>query len=385
MNKIAFIGVASLMVGCMVSHARTAHTGHLFVALTDMETGGPITNATVTVRAQTEFNIGRTLESYFTKTSAGADTNGIAHVEFQFYTSRFDWWVDAPSHYCGMWGFGYGDERFGCIVEKSDYFNINTNTVQGLAMYNELASLHSDNDYLGIASKFSPKSVTYTNNVVCRSVSLAPKHNPCAMYAYGGETEARLPKKNPVVSVANGLDVARYDPVDFDMKECLSICSEPDYDYWVHGPSGKVSDFRIERFRVTTNGVVTTYGWLDFAPGCGAYIATVPGNGQFPIIYEADTNATFLSRIPFEYSSVSGSVVYASHPVKTGECLILKTRVATNEVGEVTSCNYSKIYGPMSVRGAMTFSAAIFNPTPNDPNLEFDLENNLSDKRCSRP
>ena len=118
MNKIAFIGVASLMVGCMVSHARTAHTGHLFVALTDMETGGPITNATVTVRAQTEFNIGRTLESYFTKTSAGADTNGIAHVEFQFYTSRFDWWVDAPSHYCGMWGFGYGDERFGCIVEK---------------------------------------------------------------------------------------------------------------------------------------------------------------------------------------------------------------------------------------------------------------------------
>ena len=118
MNKIAFIGATSLMVGCMFSHGRTAHTGHLFVTMTDRETGRPITNATVTVRTQTEFNPARTLESYFTKTSAQADTNGIAHVEFQFYTSRFDWWVDAPSHYCGMWGFGYGDERFGCIVEK---------------------------------------------------------------------------------------------------------------------------------------------------------------------------------------------------------------------------------------------------------------------------
>ena len=47
MNKVAFVGVASLMVGCMVVNARAAHTGHLIVSLTDRETGGPITNATV--------------------------------------------------------------------------------------------------------------------------------------------------------------------------------------------------------------------------------------------------------------------------------------------------------------------------------------------------
>ncbi len=51
MNKVAFIGVEVLMAGCMAVNARTFHTGHLFVALTDRETGGPITNATVTVRA----------------------------------------------------------------------------------------------------------------------------------------------------------------------------------------------------------------------------------------------------------------------------------------------------------------------------------------------
>ena len=58
MNKAAFIGLASLLTGCMIANARTAHTGHLLVALTDRETGGPITNATVTVRCQTKITTG---------------------------------------------------------------------------------------------------------------------------------------------------------------------------------------------------------------------------------------------------------------------------------------------------------------------------------------
>lgn len=388
MNKATFIGFASLLTGCMIANARTAHTGHLFVSLTDRETGAPITNAAVTVRCQTEFNLGRTSESYFTKTTAQSYSNGIAHVEFQFYSGEFNWWVDSPSHYSRRFGFGSGRERFGSIVEKSDYFNIDTNTVQGLAMYNELVQLDANNDFLGFAAKFSPKSVTYTNNVICRSVCLTPKHNPRPMYAYGGcEDDGYLPKKNPTVVLTNGLEVTKYDVVDFDLKDCLAVSSEPDYDPFLHGPSGRVSDFRIERFRVTTNGVVTTYGWLDFAPGCGAYITPMPSDGYFPVIYEADTNATFLSRIPFEYSTISGKVVYASHPLKKGECMVLKTRASTNEVGEVVGCNYSKIYGPMSVFKRMTFGAAMFNPDVNDNNLEFDIDNNLSNssKRCYRP
>ena len=38
--------------------------------------------------------------------------------------------VNAPSHYNGPFGSGYGDEQFGCVVEKSDYLNIDTNTVK---------------------------------------------------------------------------------------------------------------------------------------------------------------------------------------------------------------------------------------------------------------
>ena len=67
MNKVAFIGVEVLMAGCMAVNARTFHTGHLFVALTDRETGGPITNATVTVRCQTKLSVSHTLESFLQK------------------------------------------------------------------------------------------------------------------------------------------------------------------------------------------------------------------------------------------------------------------------------------------------------------------------------
>ena len=94
---------------------------------------------------------------------------------------------------------------------------------------------------------------------------------------------------------------------------------------------------------MTTNGVVTTYGWLDFAPGCGAYVTTLPGGGHFPVIYGAETNATFLSRIPYEYSCVSGKVVHISDPLNEGECMVLRTRALTNDVGEVVPNRFSTI------------------------------------------
>ena len=165
------------------------------------------------------------------------------------------------------------------------------------------------------------------------------------------------------------------------MKECLAISTETNYNSFLHGPSGKVSDFCVDRFSVTTNGVVTTFGWICFAPGCGVYKRNTTGDPTFPMTYEADPNEAFVSRIPFEYSSVSGRVVNVQSILENGEYMVAKTRVSTNEVGEITSCNYSKILGPMSVDGDLWFMAMIFNPTPNDPNLEFDRRNNLATRR----
>ena len=385
MNKIVYLSAISLTaVGCVVVHARTAHTGHLIVSLTDRETGDPITNAAVIVRCQTKFSLSHTLESFFTNTRASVNSNGVANVEFQFYDPDFDWWVRSPTHYCHRYRLGARNEWLGCVVEDSDYLHIDTNTVQGLAMYNELVQLENNNDYLGIVAKFNPKSVTYTNNVVIRSASFFRRHNPRSMYSYGDMDGPRLSTANPSVFVTNGLEVSRYEPVDFDMKECLIVSYDPNHDDSWDGPAGKVADFHIERFCVATNGVNTTYGWIDFPPGCGTYKRNTTGDDSFPTTYEADTNAVFLSRIPFEYSTVSGRLVHEEMLLEEDEYMVLRTRVMTNEVGVVTNCNYSKILGPMTVTGPrasynrVKFKALIFNPTPNDPNLEYDLRNNLS-------
>ena len=271
MNKmVCFLGT-SLVAGCLVVNARTAHTGHLIVSLTDRETGGPITNATVRVRVQTKRSyVGHsTPGTYFRTETANANSNGIANLEFQFYYSDFDWWVRSPTHYCHRYRVGARNEWLGGVVEKSDYLNIDTNTVQGLAMYNELVQLNNNNDYFGFIAKFKPKSVTYTNTVIIRSASFYPKHNPRPMYTYDDMGGGYLPMEDSSMFVTNGLEVVRYKPVDFDMKECLVVSYNPNHDDSWDGPAGKVADFHIERFCVTTNGVKTTYGWIDFSLDAG--------------------------------------------------------------------------------------------------------------------
>ena len=381
MSKLIYCGLASMLTGCMIVNALSYHTGHPYVTLTDRETGGPITNATVRVTVDNTVSLSWHGSVKYDRTTANVDTNGIAHVEFRFldYARGFRWKVLAPSHYNGRFGPGYGSERFDCVVEPSDYLDINTNTVEGLAKYNEIKALYDSGDYLGFAAKFEPKRVTCANNVIRRSVCLTPKHNPQPMYAHGMHCGIYLPRKIFSAVTNNGIETVQYEPVNFDMKECLVVCSEPDYDYFVHGPTGKTSDFRIERFSETTNNATTVHGSINFAPGCGAYIAQLPGDGHYPLIYEADTNVTFLSSIPFEYSIVSGRVVQSSQLLSEEQCMVLKTRAATNEVGEVVSCNYSKIYGPMSISREVFFDTMMFNPTPNDTNLESDSNNNLAD------
>jgi len=374
------IASAIMISGCMIVHA---HTGHLVFALFDRETGQAISNATVTVTVDKCRSLSWHASPKYEHTSACTGTNGVADVEFSFNSNMFSWKVDAPAHYSRRC-FSIGYEHFSATVVPSDYLNIDTNTVDGLAKYNELVSLHNSGDIIGYLSKFEPKSVTYTENTIYRSASLFPKHNPQPMYAYGDNIDAYLSMKH-TVEVTNGIEVAKYTPADFDMKEGLLLSTDPNYKHipgW-NNPVGKVSDFHIERFCVTTNGVRNFYGWIDFAPGCGAYIRKTTGDDSFPTTYEADTNATFLSRIPFEYHSVSGECFRTIGALAEDEYMVLRTRVATNSVGVVTNCNYSKILGPMWIEGAVQFKHMVFNPRPNDPNLEFDMENNMAEDHGS--
>ena len=136
----ALLIASMLLSGCSVLHASALKTGHLIVTLTDKETGGPITNATVTVRSCIVSSMGPTLDSHYRNTSAQANSNGIADVEFEFQSNMFDWWVSSPTHHCAGSRSPY--EHFNAVVVPSAYTHINTNTVEGLAKYNELKALH---------------------------------------------------------------------------------------------------------------------------------------------------------------------------------------------------------------------------------------------------
>ena len=385
MNKFVHVLCASMLAGCMFVHVRASNTGHLVVALSDRVTGKPITNAVVWVQVDVTPSLSWHTSPDYKYARARVDTNGIADVAFKIEEPNFNWWIRSPSHYCGRYRLGARDEFFGRVAEKSDYLDINTNTVEGLTRYNELRTLYESGDYLEYVAKFEPKSVTYTNNVIFRSASFYPKRNPQPMFTYGSGAIDYLPMKNPTMIRTNGLESARYKPVDFDMRKGLVVSYDPNHDERWDGPAGEVMDFRIERFRVTTNNIETAYGWIEFAPGCGAYKRNTTGDESFPTTYEADTNATFVSRIPYEISRAVGKdVVYRKPLLGNDEYMVLRTRVVTNEVGEVVSCNYSKVLGPMTVADPwypsdfVEFKSSVFNPTPNDPNLEYDLKNNLA-------
>ena len=375
MKIVVFVTSAVVLMGCMSVDALGWgwETGHFIVRVTD-NIGNPITNAEVMVETLNCTGLAAGVyQSHYNRTSATADTNGVVDVGFQHLTSCFDWFLWTPSHYSGR--FLTDRESFSCQIVDSDYLDINTNAVDGLAKYNELKALEVAGDYIGYAAKFEPKSVTYTTNVVSRAVGgFYPKRNPQPMYAYEGDflEYPYLPDHSEMIS-SNGIDYVKYDEVDYDLREGAFL---PPWggrrDRW----AGKVSDFKIVRYSVVTNNVRDYFGWIEFAPGCGAYKRKKTGNGSFPSTYEADTNALFLSRIPYRYYEVDedSPSIDVETLVAPDEYMVLRTRVVVDEnTGSITNCHYSKILGEMYFGQSINFVESVFNPQPNDPNLEHDI------------
>ena len=374
----ALLIASMLLSGCSVLHASALKTGRLVVTLTDKETGGPITNATVTVRSCIVSSLGPTLDSHYRNTSAQANSNGIADVEFEFQSNMFDWWVSSPTHHCAGSRSPY--EHFNAVVVPSAYTHINTNTVEGLAKYNELKALHeSDNveDYISLVHNVVPQSVTNTNNVRYRGASFYPKHNPRPMYSLNGNSlRLVLPHKETLITT-NGVTVTQYPTVEVDLKKGAFLpphCGE--------GITGETADFKLERFSVATNGVKTFYGWLKFAPGCGAYKGMLTGDNSFPSTYQADVNRDYTNILFFSSSRdcTTKRVLNFSTPMGKGEYLVLRTRFTRGENGTPDAWNYSKVIGPIAINNWLLYCQSVFNPTPNDPNLEFDTSQNLADE-----
>lgn len=367
-----------LSVTCYNLSALSWHTGHLVVGVTDKQ-GRPATNAVVCVRTLKRHYVGvGGREGDYETTRQQTGTNGVADVAFSFWDPDFDWYVETPSHHSES--ARPRDESFEATVDPSDYLRFATNTVEGLRKYNELRALEAGGDLEALYAKFEPKSVMYSSNAIYRSVSFYPRINPSPMYMYGEEQVVLLPP-TPLVVTSNGVDVAQYPVVGVDLKKCAVLPPYADPDDEEDGLAGEVEDFTITHNVVETNGVRTVFGTMDFAPGCGAYKCPLTGDESFPSTYAADRNAHYLAHIPYEYSlSIADNRYVACRPLLgKDEYMVLRTRVVTNSMGEVTSCHYSKIVGGVWMqKRRFKFVSTVFNPRPGDPNLEADIEANLA-------
>lgn len=189
------------------------------------------------------------------------------------------------------------------------------------------------------------------------STTLWKKICPAPMYAHYPIERRKLPKEN-----------GRY---GFDLAE---------FDWLPPYGSGKDADFYVVRdYNKLTEAGTFTVGAVEFERGCGYYIAKNNGCERFQTAYNADTNATFKTSMPVlcEHRKGPHEYDYPVPLVDKNSHIIMRTRVKYDENGNMISANYARILGEFRVLPSVSVVESIFNPRPNDTNLEFDPERNL--------
>lgn len=297
----------------------------LYVKVVDND-GNPVTNAVVCVGFSTSnviFGGGHTSGGSGGHAEAKTDTNGNAVVKFNCTAAEFFWDVNADGFY------------------KSE-------------MHREIFKFKEV-----ITSPVSGYVVLHEHEKEGRE-TLWRRINPQPMYSYGLSEAFSVLNKVPTKNGRYGFD--------------LRLGS------WLP-PLGKgeVADFYYVRNigeEPKEDGSVT---WLEFDDGGGAYIGKQTGSKVFPSTYGANTNAVFRNRLPFMFVPKNSDDKRIDwRDIATGnEYMVLRTRVKLDSDGNVMEANYSKILGPFRFGYAVESPCVVFNPRPNDTNLEFDPDRNL--------
>ena len=285
--------------------------------------GGPVSNATVRVGFSTSrvlFGGGHSSHDKGGHAMSKTDSNGVATVKFNCTSSDFGWRVVADGYYRG-----------------------------------DLHSEHFKFDEIFVPPCFV-KVVLHEHEKIGKETLFKIK-NPQPMYAHYPVERRKLPKANG----RYGFDLAEFD--------------------WLppHG-MGREADFYVIRdHNVLTEAGTFTVGAVEFERGGGYYIARNNDCKSFQTAYHADTNAVFKSSIPVlcEHRKGTHEYDYPLPLVGKDSHIVLRTRVKYDENGKMISANYSRILGEFSVLPSVSVTESIFNPIPNDTNLEFDPERNL--------
>ena len=141
-----------------------------------------------------------------------------------------------------------------------------------------------------------------------------------------------------------------------------------------------MADFYVQREASPTNSKVTVNSGIVFrGDGNGAYIRKmVKTTSDFKTDYEADTNGVYQAYLPLqhfpwpEYPNCMTSAI-----VKEDEYLVMRTRVKKDAKGNIVKANYSAMRGTVHIYEYFSCWGYFVNPTPNDPNLERDIEKSI--------
>ena len=317
----------------------------LYVNVVDDE-GCPVTNAIVRVGFSTShvvFGGGHGGSRSSGHAEGRTDNDGNAVVKFNCNTSDIGWGVEADGFYRSEIRREYFKGENVLIPPAFGYWKLSEHEKHG-------------------------KIVLYR------------KKNPQPMYAYTREKVV----KSPILNGRYGFDLQLYD--------------------WLppHG-NGKVADFYYVRERPdeTNSTKKVRYdksgffqfkkgepgfpnlgdvvGRIEFDEKCGAYIGKKTGCENFPAVYEANLKNEYLSSFQIAIANCDefGVWLYESPIVRADEYMVIRSRVKCDEKGNIVSANYSKILGSFGLAYSVGADEVVFNPRPNDTNLEFDPEQNL--------
>ena len=281
------------------------------------EEGEPVTNAVVNIKTLKRLVGVNVNPGDYRMIVARADTNGVVTVKFDAVASDSTYWLSAEGYYSPP----YHDVHY--KMKKDHLF------------------------YIDFAEHEKEESI------ILRKI-----RNPIPMFGCG--SPSWLGEKLPI-----------HGEYGFDMMVG---------DFVAPYGKGEVPDFFVRKNYgdKSRDGKST----LVFkGRGNGAYKINAFTDSEFRSCYAADTNAAFKTEFRHEYIKEDKEFCWREVcDVDEDECLVLRTRCRYDEKGNLVTCHYSKIYGKIEIRSYFQFRGYAFNPTPNDPNLEFDVKRNLLKK-----
>ena len=218
-------------------------------------------------------------------------------------------------------------------------------------------------------------------------ITIYRRKNPKPMYAYTQGMGIKSPRFNGRF----GFDLRCFDWLPphgkGEVADFYYVRERPDEtNMLVKAKWGKSSYFLFKNNEPGYPSLGATIGRIEFDENCGAYVDKQTGCESFPSAYHADPSREYLQSFPIVIRGNGGWTTWLeeSGVVNSDEYMVIRSRVKCDEHGNIVSANYSKLLGPVRFCHMAGIKESVFNPRPNDTNLEFDPSRNLYQGREGR-